>query len=193
VSKTQVRPDSAVEDLRLVREFQAGSERAFNELVLKHRQGVFLTASGMLSSRDDAEDITQEVFIKAYQSLGGFRGESALYTWLYRITINLCLNHIRKRKVRSFFGLEQVQAVLPEADRADSDLEISELSLKARTAIAGLPEKQRAVFILRHFRGLPHAEIARIMERDEGTIKANYFQAVRKLRDKLGPYLQGKE
>jgi len=181
------------DDLDLVREFRAGSERAFNELVLKHRQAVYLTAVGMLGSADDADDITQEVFIKAFKSIETFRGESAFYTWLYRIAVNLCLNQIRRRKVRTFFGLEQVAAVLPDSKQADDDLEISELSVRARQAIAELPEKQRAVFILRHFRGLPHAEIARIMERDEGTIKANYFQAVRKLRAKLGPYMQGKE
>ena len=107
--------------------------------------------------------------------------------------MNLCLNQIRRRKVRTFFGLEQVVATLPEAKKADEDLEISELSVRARQAISELPKTQRAVFILRHFRGLPHAEIAKIMERDEGTIKANYFQAVRKLRTKLGPYMQGKE
>jgi RNA polymerase sigma-70 factor (ECF subfamily) len=186
-------PDSTLDDLELVRQFHAGSERAFNELVLRHRHGVFLTAAGLLGNRDDAEDVTQDVFVKAFQSLSSFRGDSAFYTWLYRITVNLCLNHLRRRKVRSFFGIEQVAHSLPEAERADSELEQSELSLRARRAISELPEKQRAVFILRHFRSLPHAEIARIMDRDEGTIKANYFQAVRKLRAKLGPYLQGKE
>lgn len=183
----------APDDSELIREFQNGSERAFNELVLRHRRGVYLTAVGLLGNSDDAEDLTQEVFVKAYQSLNSFRGQSAFYTWLYRITINLSLNQLRKRKVRSFFGIDQVAASLPEADRADRELELSELSARARQAISELPEKQRAVFILRHFRSLPHAEIARIMDRDEGTIKANYFQAVRKLRIKLGPYLQGKE
>jgi RNA polymerase sigma-70 factor (ECF subfamily) len=180
-------------DLELIQQFRAGSERAFNELVLRHRHGVYLTAVGLLGSADDAEDLTQEVFIKVYQSIGSFRGESAVYTWIYRITVNLCLNQLRRRKVRSFFGLDQVSASLPEAKRADDDLEISELSVKARAAIKSLPEKQRAVFILRHFRELPHAEIARIMDRDEGTIKANYFQAVKKLKAKLGPYMQGKD
>jgi RNA polymerase sigma-70 factor (ECF subfamily) len=186
-------PDGTADDLELVRQFREGSERAFNELVLRHRRGVYLTAMGLLGNSDDAEDVAQDVFIKAYQSLSGFRGDSAFYTWLYRITVNLCLNRLRRRKLRSFVGIEQVSSLLPEAERADRALERSELSSRARRAIAELPDKQRAVFILRHFRHLPHAEIARIMDRDEGTIKANYFQAVRKLRVKLGPYLQGKE
>ncbi len=182
-----------MDDLDLVRQFQAGSERAFNELVLKHRRGVYLTAVGLLGNPDDADDITQDVFLKVYGSIGTFRGDSAVYTWIYRICVNLCLNAIRKRKTRSFIGLESLAAATPEAERADADLEISELNEHARRAIASLPEKQRAVFLLRHFRGLPHAEIARIMDRDEGTIKANYFQAIKKLKARLGPYFRDQE
>jgi RNA polymerase sigma factor (sigma-70 family) len=187
------RNEAPQDDLELLREFQSGSERAFNELVLKHRQAVYRTAVGLLGGPDDADDIAQEVFIKVYQSASAFRGDSAVYTWIYRITVNLCLNRLRSRRVRSFFGLEHLNASPPEASRADEPVELSEFSAKVRKAISELPEKQRAVFILRHFRGLPHAEIARIMDRDEGTIKANYFQAVRKLRAKLGKYVEGKE
>jgi len=147
----------------------------------------------MLGNPDEAEDITQDVFVRAYQSIGGFRGDSAFYTWLYRIAVNLSLNALRQRKTRSFFGLEQAQQTVSYSKRPDEELEREELSVRARTAIFSLPEKQRAVFILRHFQKLPHAEIAKIMDRDEGTIKANYFQAVRKLRKALGPYLEGKE
>ncbi|MDD5087911.1 MAG: sigma-70 family RNA polymerase sigma factor [bacterium] len=180
-------------DLELVREFRGGNERAFNELVLRHRRNVQITIAGMIGNADEAEDITQEVFVRAYQSIGGFRGDSAFYTWLYRIAVNLSLNVLRQRKTRSFFGLEQVQQATSHRERPDEELERTELSVHARAAIAELPEKQRAVFILRHFQRLPHAEIAKIMDRDEGTIKANYFQAVRKLRKTLGPYLEGKE
>ena len=180
-------------DLELVREFRGGNERAFNELVLRHRRSVHATIAGMVGNSDDAEDLTQDVFVRAYQSIGGFRGDSAFYTWLYRIAVNLSLNALRQRKARTFFGLEQVQQTVSYAERPDEELERAELSTHARSAIARLPEKQRAVFILRYFQRLPHAEIAKIMDRDEGTIKANYFQAVRKLRKALGPYLEGKE
>jgi RNA polymerase sigma-70 factor (ECF subfamily) len=147
----------------------------------------------MLGSTDDAEDMTQEAFIKVYGSLKDFRGDSAVYTWIYRITVNLCLNHLRGRKVRSFFSLEAVEATMPSRMSADEPAELKEFSAKARKAISELPEKQRAVFILRHFRELPHAQIAEIMDRDVGTIKANYFQAIQKLKKKLGPYVHGKE
>jgi RNA polymerase sigma factor (sigma-70 family) len=180
-------------DLELIREFQAGREQAFNELVLRHRRGVFVTAAGMLGDDQDADDIAQEVFIKAYTSLNEFRADSAFYTWLYRITVNLCLNRIRSRKTRSFFGLESVEQTLPSVQSADSSVEMSEFNLRARKAILELPEKQRIVFILRHFHELPHAEIAEIVGREVGTCKANYFQAIRKLRVSLGPYIKGKD
>jgi RNA polymerase sigma factor (sigma-70 family) len=180
------------DDRELVRDAQSGNNRAFNEIVLKYRKSVYLTAVGLINDADEADDIAQDVFVKAYESISTFRGESALYTWLYRITVNLSLNRIRKRKARSFFGLEQVAQTLAAPD-ADEPAELNELNIRLRRAIAELPEKQRAVFILRHFRELPHAEIAQIMDRDVGTIKANYFQAVQKLRKKLGSYVKSGE
>lgn len=181
------------EDHELVKQFQEGSELAFNYLVLKHRKGIYMTAVGLLGNSQDADDIAQEVFIRAYNSIREFRGDSAFYTWIYRITVNLCLNQLRGRKIKSFFGLETVANLLPDTRNADAPTELDEFSTKARKAIGELPEKQRAVFILRHFRDLSHAEIAVIMDRDVGTIKANYFQAIQKLKTKLGPYVEGKE
>jgi RNA polymerase sigma-70 factor (ECF subfamily) len=180
-------------DLELIHEFQAGREQAFNELVLRHRRGVFVTAAGMLGSDQDADDVAQEVFIKACTSLHEFRGDSAFYTWLYRITVNLCLNRLRTRKARSFVGLDSLEQVLPATEDSDSRAETSEFNKRARQAISELPEKQRIVFILRHFHDLPHAEIAEIVGREVGTCKANYFQAIRKLRVSLGPYIEGKD
>jgi RNA polymerase sigma factor (sigma-70 family) len=180
-------------DAELIRRFQSGEQQAFNLLALRHRRAVFLTVVALVGDADEAEDLTQETFIKAYQSLGGFRGESGFYTWLYRISVNLSLNRLRQRKVRSFFGLEGAAAALPSTHTADEPAELNELGAHLRAAILKLPDKQRTVFILRHFRELPHAEIAEIMDRDVGTIKANYFQAVRKLRAWLGPYIRGDE
>lgn len=180
-------------DSELIRRFQAGEQQAFNLLALRHRRAVFVTIVGLTGDADEAEDLTQETFIKAFEALGAFRGESGFYTWLYRIAVNLSLNRLRKRKVRSFFGLEGAAAALPADQTADAPLELGELSARLRAAIQKLPVKQRTVFILRHFQELPHAEIAEIMDRDVGTIKANYFQAVRKLRLWLAPYVKGDE
>lgn len=180
-------------DDELVQEFQSGSERAFNEIVLRHRRRIFQVAMGIVGNAEDADDIAQEVFIKSYKSLGEFRGDSALSTWLYRITFNLSLNHIRSRKLRSFVSLDKIAAVLPGGESPSRRVESVELNEIVKRAVAELPAKQRTVFLLRYFQKLSHAEIAEIMDREVGTIKANYFQAVRKLRLKLGPYLSEKD
>jgi RNA polymerase sigma-70 factor (ECF subfamily) len=186
------RPE-ARDDLQLVQEAQSGREEAFNLLVLRHRRAIFHTALGLLGDAQDADDLSQDVFIKAYESLGSFRGGSSFYTWLYRIAVNLSLNRIRARKVRTFFRLDQVEAILPAIDDTDASVERVEFLMKAREAILKLPDKQRAVFILRYFRDMSHAEIAEIMDRDVGTIKANYHQAVKKLRESLGNYVKGED
>jgi len=179
------------DDLQLVHAAQKGEAEAFNVLVLRHRRAVFHTIVGLVSDADDAEDLCQDVFIKAYESLGSFRAGSSFYTWIYRIAINLSLNKLRSRKVRSFLRIEADELNLPAFETADMPVEQAEFLGKARAAIQKLPDKQRAVFILRYFRELPHAEIAEIMDRDIGTIKANYHQAIKKLREQLGSYVRG--
>ncbi|MBL0060188.1 MAG: RNA polymerase sigma factor [bacterium] len=181
------------DDRELVLAAQAGREEAFNQLVLRHRKSLYHTAIGLLGNADDADDICQDAFIKAYEGLGRFRATSSFYTWLYRICVNLCLNKLRTRKVRLFFRLDHDELVLPATDTADMPTEQAEFLGKARYAIAKLPDKQRAVFILRYFRELPHADIAEIMDRDVGTIKANYHQAIKKLQAELGAYVRGEE
>lgn len=180
-------------DHELVEAAQAGRDEAFNQLVLRHRKALFHTAVGLLGNPDEADDICQDVFVKAYESLGGFRATSAFYTWIYRICINLCLNRLRSRKVRSFLRIDHEELSLPATETADLPVEQAEFLAKAQVAIAKLPAKQRAVFILRYFRELPHAEIAEIMDRDVGTIKANYHQAIKKLQAELGVYVRGEE
>ncbi len=179
------------DDLQLVQAAQSGRDDAFNILVLRHRRAVFHTVVGLLGNADDAEDICQDAFVKAYESLGAFRSGSSFYTWIYRIAINLSLNKLRSRKIRSFLRIESDELNLPAVETANMPVEQAEFLSKARDAILKLPDKQRAVFILRYFRELPHAEIAEIMDRDVGTIKANYHQAIKKLRDQLGSYVRG--
>lgn len=186
------KPDER-DDRELVEAAINGREEAFNQLVMRHRLALYHTAVGLLNNAEDAEDICQDAFVKAYEGLGSFRASSSFYTWLYRICVNLCLNRLRARKVRSFLRLDQEELVLPSSDTADMPTEQAEFFDKARHAIAKLPDKQRAVFILRYFRELPHAEIAEIMDRDVGTIKANYHQAIKKLQTALGDYVRGEE
>jgi RNA polymerase sigma-70 factor (ECF subfamily) len=174
------------EDRELVDRFQSGDETAFNQLVMRHRQAVYFLALGLVNSVEDAEDLAQDVFVRAYEGLKKFRGHSSFRTWIYRITLNLCLNEIRKRKVRKMFSLESLGLVTNGRDKNPEEaVECAERYQVLNEAIAKLPPKQKQVFVLRHFSELPHAEIAEIMGRNVGTIKANYFQAVRKLRSTL--------
>lgn len=171
-------------DLELVQLFQNGDESAFNHLVLRYQERVYWVARRFVNDHDGADDVAQEVFCKVYESLKEFRGESSLYTWLYRITANIALNSLRRHKVRDFFRIDEMfevedtQAVSP-----DEELERQEQRKLIEEAIARLPEKQKSVFILRYYEELPYEEIAKILKTSIGGLKANYFHAVRKIQE----------
>ncbi|KXK02308.1 MAG: ECF subfamily RNA polymerase, sigma-24 subunit [Chlorobi bacterium OLB4] len=147
----------------------------------------------MISDHDDADDITQEVFIRVYKSINEFRGDSSFFTYLYRIAINLSLNFLNKRKRMN-------------GKRADFDFEISKFESNEssaenlidrprneklfKSAIEQLPEQQRAVFVLRFYDNLTYDEISKILNRSVGGLKANYFHAVKKLQVILKPHLK---
>jgi RNA polymerase sigma-70 factor (ECF subfamily) len=171
------------DEQELIREFKRGNEQAFNHLVLRYREKVYWIVRRMISDHDEADDIAQNVFIKAYQSLHSFKGNSSFYTWLYRITINLTLNEIRRKKIRQIFSLER-DAPVQIASRDDLPLERmekEERQLLIRQAIDRLPEKQKKVFVLRYYEELPYEEISKILNTSVGGLKANYFHAVQKI------------
>ncbi|MDR7521149.1 MAG: sigma-70 family RNA polymerase sigma factor [Armatimonadota bacterium] len=173
------------EDRHLLEAFRRGEESAFAALVIKYREGVYRVARRMLGSHEDAADVTQEVFIRAHRALPRFDGRSQLSTWLYRITVNLCLD-ARDRRAR---------ISLPDADESlldrlatpglDEEAQRRELGWLIARAVAALPPRQRAMAVLRLYQDLPYQEIARIMGCSEGTVKATMFAAVRRLRQTL--------
>ncbi len=177
------------DDQALVARFQGGDETAFNELVSRHRQEIFFLAMGLVGAREDAEDLAQDAFVRAYEALPKFRGKSSFRTWLYRITLNLCLNEIRKRKVRQLMSLDNpgIPLVSREA-KPDEALEEAERHQQLMAAMGKLPPKQKRVFVLRYFSEMSHVDIAEILNREVGTVKANYFQAIQKLRAVLKDY-----
>lgn len=161
-----------------------GDRQAFNELVRRYQDRVYWVVRRIVGDHEDAKDIAQDTFIRAFHALGDFRGDSSVYTWLYRIATNLGLNHIRKRRVRQFLRLEDVQETADHTGgSADAGMERDEMRTLIERAIAHLPDKQRAVFILRYYEELPYEEIARILKRSTGGLKANYFHAVRKVEE----------
>jgi RNA polymerase sigma-70 factor (ECF subfamily) len=173
-------------DKQLAKRIRAGDENAFNELVRTYQKPVYQVAYRILNSREDAEDVAQDVFIQAYRQIGNFRGDSSLFTWIYRIAVNAALNAQRKKKVRRFLSLESIGFTLSSRQPThDQKMERDEIWKSITRAVDRLPEKQKIVFTLRYEHNLSHAEIARILDRDEGTIRANYHQAIRKLRKAL--------
>lgn len=181
-----VRGSMEYDDQALVARFQGGDETAFNELVTRHRQDIYFLALGFVGSRDDAEDLAQDAFVRAYESLPKFRGQSSFRTWLYRIALNLCLNEVRKRKVRRLISLDNPGTpIISREAKPDEKIEETERHQQLAAAVGKLPPKQKRVFALRYFSELPYAEIAETLDREIGTVKANYFQAIQKLRAAL--------
>ena len=167
---------------------QTGSRRASNAFMRRYKNFVFATALRYMNSYDDSEDITQEVFIKALQSLHKFKGDSSLKTWLYRITVNTCINAKRKRSIFSVFSrvdlkdYEELGEDLNTPDRVLQDAEFEQRFLKV---LSKLPEKQRETFALRYFDDLSYEEISNILGTSVGGLKANYFQATKKISEIL--------
>ena len=167
-------------------------ELGATSFVRKYQNFVYSTAYRYLDSSADAEDVSQEVFIKAIESIDKFRGESSLKTWLYRITKNNCLNILRKKKVLSLFGMYKDQELEFEIkDTAYSPSEIlekEEFENRFLKVLSKLPEKQRETFALRYFEEMPYEEISQLIGTSTGGLKANYFQAVKKLAKELNEF-----
>jgi RNA polymerase sigma factor (sigma-70 family) len=171
-------------DLELVRLFQNGDESAFNQLVLRYQERIYWVARRFVSDHEAADDITQDVFVKAYESLRSFRAESSLYTWLYRIAVNIALNALRRQKVKEFFRIDELfEAEDTGTEAPDEAVEREEDRALIEQAIARLPNKQRSVFVLRFYEEMPYEEIAKILKTSVGGLKANYFHAVRKIQE----------
>ncbi len=176
-------------DSELIRQFKSGDIRGFNEIVKKYQKQVYWVIRKMVLDHDEADDITQEVFIKVHSALMDFREESNLFTWLYRIATNYSLNHIKKVKVRNTVSVETVLEPIESGDRGSDEIIDDDTKRKVLDeAIETLPPQQRAVFNMRYYDRLPYDDIANILGKSTGGIKANYFHAVKK----IGEYVKGK-
>jgi RNA polymerase sigma-70 factor (ECF subfamily) len=172
-------------DEALIALFNDGRKEAFDELMRRYQDRVYWTIRRMIGDADEAYDLTQDVFIKAHAKLGSFRGDAQFFTWLYRIASNLSINHLRRKKLRTFFSLDDILDLEDSAPAPAVRAEESELQARIAGAIRRLPEKQRSVFIMRYYDDLPYEEMAAITGRSVGGLKANYFHAVRKMQDYL--------
>ncbi len=175
------------DDFILIDEFVGGNTKAFNELVERYKRKIYMTAFRILGNHEDADDITQEVILKVYNSLGTFRKESSIFTWLYKITTNLSLNELKGKKIKNFFSLDAVADYFADdkTSSPESTIDEKELSGQIQKAINKLPEKQRVVFTLRFYEELPYEEISKIVGTSVGALKANYFHAFNKMVKEL--------
>jgi len=158
---------------------------AFNQLVRKYQQKVYWLVRKMVVDHDDANDITQDAFIKAWTALENFRGDAKFYTWLYRIASNEAINFLNKKRKRFFIPIHDIENELSEKLEADPLVSGDVIQLKLQKAILKLPDKQRLVFNLKYFEELPYEEIAQITGTSVGALKASYHWATKKIEDFL--------
>ena len=174
-----------LDDKALLNDFKLPvlKEQAFTNIVKKYQEKLYWHIRRMVIEHEDANDILQNMFIKVWNSLGNFREDSQLYTWLYRIATNESLTYIEQQKRRSSVSLSDVEDGLSNKIKADQHFDPNKLEWKLQLAIQKLPEKQRIVFNLRYYDEMPYEEMSRVLETSEGALKASYHHAAKKIED----------
>ena len=178
-------------DAELVAAVLAGHRDAFDGIVERHRRQVYQLCYRFVGNHEDASDLAQDVFIRAFKSLRTYKGDAALGTWLYRIAVNVSLNRVSSKSARSepldsLLYANDLRAASGDESASDAVLRY-ERAAQVRAAIARLPKKQRATLILRIYHDLPHEQIAGILGSSVGAVKANFFHALANLRRLLQP------
>lgn len=172
-------------DKDIIDRVNGGDTEAFAELVRRYEKTVFNIALRMVGDRDDAADMTQEAFIKAYGSLGSFRGDSRFSAWLYRITTNVCLDHLRARARKKQVSLDDddgQELELPDMRAMPEEQLMRKLSMQAvRRGLERLAPEHRQILIMRELGGMSYAEISSVLSLEEGTVKSRIFRARKNL------------
>jgi RNA polymerase sigma-70 factor (ECF subfamily) len=186
-------------DTELVLKAQDGDVRAFDELVERYHDRIYNLTYNMTSNREDAEDLTQEIFVKAFKALPRFKGKSSFYTWLYRIAINKTINYRKKRNRNRPISLDQFDQEI-KTDETYHDLtakgsplrniNLTELQQKLNAAMQTLSEKHRAVLVMHDMQGIPHDEIAKVVGVSSGTIRSRLFYARRQMQTELAEFMR---
>ena len=177
----------ALGERELVEVCVGGRTEAFDLIVERHRRAVYRLCYRFVGNHEDASDLSQDVFLRAFRGLRSFRGQASLSTWLHRIAVNVCLN--RTSKAASTATSEPIDAreyVDARVESAPDRLLRVERAARVRAAIADLPRKQRATLILRVYHEMPHQDIAAILGTSVGAVKVNFFHALGNLRKRLG-------
>lgn len=183
---------SNVEDIQIVAQVLEGDTGAFSALVQRHHERVYRTAYSLVGDLDEADDLAQEAFIKAFRALRRFRGQSRFSTWLHRIAVNCCLDYLQSKHRRNFVSLDDYRENwhapriwMGRAKNADVRVERRELQEILERALGELPEAYRVTFVLREIEGLTYEEIAESLGCSIGTVKSRLFRGRAKLREIL--------
>jgi len=173
-------------DFELIKKFVDGNESAFNELVRRYQTKIYWHSRRMLGNHLDADEVTQQVLIVLYEKLKTFKFNSSVYTWIYRITSTRCLNFIRRKNIKKFFSFDDVpeNEILYDNDIIQSIDDKNKLD-RVGKILQELPPKQREIFILKNFEELSYKEISEITGKSIGTLKANYFHALKKVTERI--------
>jgi RNA polymerase sigma-70 factor (ECF subfamily) len=174
-----------LDEAALVEACQAGRTGAFDVVVERHRRAIYLLCYRFVSNHEDASDLSQDVFLRAYRGLHNFRGQSSLGTWLHRIGVNVCLTRVSAKTPPSE-AIDEEQHVDTRSESPSELVLKAERALSVRAAIARLPRKQRATLILRTYHEMSHQEIADVLGSSVGAVKANFFHALGNLKKLLG-------
>ena len=183
---------SNVGDIQIVAQVLEGNTEAFSALVQRHRERVYHTAYSLVGDLDEADDLAQEAFLKAFRALRRFRGQSLFSTWLHRIAVNCCLDHLKSKHRRSFVSLEDYRedwdaplVWVGRSEKSDVRVERRELQELLERALGDLSEGYRVTFVLRELEGLTYEEIAELLGCSIGTVKSRLFRGRAKLREIL--------
>jgi RNA polymerase sigma-70 factor (ECF subfamily) len=192
-------PAPAVDEMDLVKRARQGELSAYDELVRRYQERIYATVYHMTSNHEDANDLAQDAFIKAYHALKSFKGGSSFYTWVYRIAVNKTINFLKQRKNRAQMSLDDLDlnaehdpdlVALISEKTPRREVNLSELQEKLNIAMQKLSEPHRLVVTLHDVQGLSHEEIAKIMECNIGTVRSRLFYARQQLQGYLSDYLK---
>lgn len=194
MSEPSARPKDEIPDEHWVQEARQGDLQAFDYLMGKYQSRIYALLYNMTSNKEDAEDLLQEVFLKAYKALPRFKGKSSFYTWIYRIGVNTAINYVKKRKKRQGLSLDHLDLAverdpalvqLASQETPDRNLGLKELQKKLNSALQTLSEKHRTVVIMHDIQGMPHHEIGEILGISSGTVRSRLFYARQQLQSQL--------
>jgi RNA polymerase sigma-70 factor (ECF subfamily) len=174
-------------DLELIRRVKSGNTQAFDVLMQRYARRIYQVIYGMVHNHADTQDLSQEAFVHAYEGIKSFKEQYRFYTWLYRIAVNLCINHCKRKKLAQFVPLDNVESYADT--NPTTNVESRELRRAVERRLAQLPEEQKTVFVLRTFEDMSYKEISDVLGISIGTVMSRLNRARGKMKELLSDYL----